>query len=141
MFLNDQMRDARMRTLKFFLMALLTLGLVASLSLFQAADDAKPKFTIEEIMEKAHKKRDGGPSLFQQVVKGKASEAEKKQLLEYYQELAKNKPEKGELNDWKKRTTGMIKAAKDIVADKDGATKELGKAANCKACHELHKED
>jgi hypothetical protein len=132
--------EGRMRTMKYGLMAVLTMGLLAGLTLFRAADD-KPKYTIEEIMGKAHKGSKTKPSLFKQVVDGKANNDQKKQLLEYYQELAKNKPEKGDLGDWKKRTGAMIKATKDVVADKDGARKELAKAVNCKACHELHKED
>jgi hypothetical protein len=127
-----------MRTAKYFVMAIVTTGLAAGLALFGAAEDAKPKFTIEEIMEKAHK---GRPSLFQQVVKGKADEKQKKQLLEYYEELSKNKPEKGDLGDWKKRTSTMIKAAKQVLAGKEGAADELKKATNCAKCHELHKED
>jgi hypothetical protein len=105
--------------------------------LFRAAED-KPRYTIEEVMEKAHK---GKPSLFKKVVDGKASADEKKQLLEYYQELAKNKPEKGDAGDWKTRTNNLVKAAKHAVEDKAGANKEVAKAANCKACHELHKPD
>ncbi len=62
-------------------------------------------------------------------------------MLAYYQDLAKNKPEKGELSDWKKRTDAMVKAAQDVVDGKPGATQELGKATNCKACHQLHKGD
>ena len=126
-----------MRTAKYFLMSVLTLGLAASLGMFRAADD-KPKFSIDEIMDKAHK---GKPSLWKKVVDGKASPEEKKELLGLYEDLAKNKPEKGSQEDWKKRTGNMIKAAKDVVAAKDGATKALGKAVNCKACHELHKSD
>lgn len=130
-----------MRTAKYFGMAVLTLGLAAGLGMFQAADEAKPKYDIEEIMEKAHKAPKGKLHLLQQVVKGKASEEQKKKLLEYYEELAKNKPEKGDLGDWKKRTNAMVKATKDVIAGKEGANKELGKAVSCKACHELHKGD
>ncbi len=39
-----------MRTVKYFMMAVLTTGLVAGLGMFRAADD-KPKYNIEEIME------------------------------------------------------------------------------------------
>jgi hypothetical protein len=138
---NPNMRDTRMRTARYFLMALGTVGLAAGLGMFQAADDAKPKHSIEEIMEKAHKKREGGPSLFKTVVDNKASDAEKKELLGYYEDLAKNKPEKGELADWQKRTKALVSAAKHVVDGKDGSRMELAKAANCKACHELHKED
>jgi hypothetical protein len=132
-----------MRATKYFLMAVMTLGLVAGLGVFQAADDAKPKYDIEEVMEKAH----GGKqkSLYNQVLKGKANAEQKKELLELYEELAKNpapKSEKGgSAADWKKRTAAMVKAAKDVVADKDDATKALAKAAACKSCHEIYKGD
>jgi hypothetical protein len=127
-----------MRTVKYFTMAVMTLGLVAGLGMFQAADDAKPKYSIEEIMEKAHK---GKQNLFKQVVDGKANANQKTQLLDYYQELAKNKPSKGDLSDWQMRTTAMVKAAQKVAGGNDGARQELKKAANCKACHELHRED
>jgi cytochrome c553 len=128
-----------MRKVRMFLLVPLTAFLLAGLNLFQAADDAKPKYTIEEIMEKANKKRDGQPSLLKQVVDGKASDAEKKELLDYYTELAKNKPEKGELADWQKRTKAILSATKDVVDGKPGSEKALQKVVNCKACHEAHK--
>jgi hypothetical protein len=128
-----------MRTVKYFLSAVLATGLAAGLGVFGAAEDAKPKWDIEEIMGKAH--TPPTKSLFVQVKSGKASADQKKQLLELYEELAKNKPEKGELADWKERTGKMVKAAKDVVANKEGADKELAKAVNCKGCHQLHKGD
>ena len=126
-----------MRTTKYFLTAAMTTCLVAGLYVFGAADDAKPKYDISEIMEKAHK--GGKKSLMTQVVSGKASDEQKKELLEYYEELAKNKPEKGDIKDWQKRTNSLVKAAKDVVNGKQGATQELQKAANCKGCHQAHK--
>jgi hypothetical protein len=127
-----------MRTAKYFGMAVLTLGLIAGLGMFRAADEAKPKYTIEEVMEKAHK---GKSSLLKQVMTGKASDEQKKQLVEYYEELAKNKPEKGSAEDWKKRTTALVKASKEVAGGNESAKPQLGKAANCKACHEAHKGD
>ncbi len=129
-----------MRTVKYFTMAVLTMGLLAGLSYFKAADE-KAKLSIEEIMEKAHK---GKGSLVNQVKSGKASAEQKKELLSYYEELAKNpapKSDKGSPADWKKRTGALVKAAKDVVADKEGATKELAAAANCAKCHQIYKED
>ncbi len=128
-----------MRATKYFLASVMTMGLAAGLGVFGAADDAKPKYTIEEIMEKAHKPPK--KSLFFQVKNGTASAEQKKELLELYQELAKNKPPKGDLGDWKKRTNAIVKAAKNVVADKQGAVNELTKATSCAKCHQLHKED
>jgi|YelNatPaOPRAMG01_1025707.scaffolds.fasta_scaffold171390_2 hypothetical protein len=130
-----------MRTTKYFVMAVMVLSLAAGLGVFQAADEAKPKYDIEEIMQKAHKAPKGKASLLQQVVKGKASEEQKKQLLEYYQELAKNKPPKGSVNDWKRRTDALVSATKDVIAGKPGAAKALQNAAKCGDCHKAHKED
>jgi hypothetical protein len=125
-----------MRTTKYFLMAMMTVGLAAGLGVFQAAEDAKPKYEIEEIMEKAHK---GEPSLLKQVLDGKASDEQKKQLVEYYEALAKNKPEKGSEAEWKKRTTALVTAAKDVAKGNAAARQQLGQAAKCKACHQAHK--
>jgi hypothetical protein len=130
-----------MRTVKYFTMAVLTMGLVTSLSYFKAAEEAKAKLSIEEVMEKAHK---GKPSLYKQVSGGKANAEQKKELLSYYEELAKNpapKSEKGNPADWKKRTDALVTAAKDVVAEKDGAAKKLAAAANCAKCHQVYKTD
>jgi hypothetical protein len=126
-----------MRTVKYFMTAGLALGLLASLGVFQAAYEDKPKHTIEEIMEKAHK--GGKKSLYGQVVAGSADKEQKQELLNLYEDLGRNKPPKGSAEDWKKRTTDMVAAAKGVVSDKPGATAALKKAANCKGCHEMHK--
>jgi cytochrome c553 len=126
-----------MRTTKYFMMAALAAGLLGGLGVYQAAEE-KAKLDIEQVMEKAHK---GKPSLFQKVLKGEASSAEKKELVNLYEELGKNKPPKGSEADWKKRTTALVKAAKGVAEDKEGSTAALKKAANCKACHDQHKSD
>jgi hypothetical protein len=131
-----------MRTVKYFAMAMMTMGLLAGLGMFQAADPAKAKYTIEEVMEKAHK--GGKKSLLGKVASGAADEKQKKQLLEYYEELAKNpapQADKGSAADWKKRTGALVVAAKDVVGSKPGAANSLTKAANCKACHSIYKTD
>jgi hypothetical protein len=123
-----------MRTVKYVALAGLTLGVLGAAA-FQA-DKAKPKYDIETIMDKAHQPKD--TSLFKKVAGGKATAEQKKELLSLYEELAKNKPEKGSLEDWKKRTTAAVAAAKEVVDDKPGATARLAKAINCKGCHDEH---
>jgi hypothetical protein len=125
-----------MRTVKHFVLATLTLGLLGGLAAYQAADNEKPKNSIEEVMEKAHK---GKESLYKKVITGKASADQKKELLGLYEDLAKNKPEKGSQADWKKRTTAIVSAAKEVVDDKPDATAKLRKAVNCKGCHDQHR--
>jgi hypothetical protein len=131
-----------MRTVKYSLTAVLALGLLAGLGVYQAAYDDKPKYTIEQIMEKAHKKAEGEKaSLFKKVVDGKADKEQTQELATLYQELAKNKPPKGDLGDWKKRTGAMVTAAKDVAEGKEGSNKALAKAVKCMECHELHKSE
>ena len=126
-----------MRTVKHFVLATLALGALGGLATYQAADSDKPKHSIEEVMEKAHK---GKESLYKKVTSGKANADQKKELLGLYEDLAKNKPEKGSQEDWKKRTTAIVSAAKQVVEDKPDATTKLRKVVDCKGCHDLHRE-
>jgi hypothetical protein len=122
-----------MRTVLAFVGATV-LGLLAGAGVYQAAEAKKPKYTIKQVMENAHKE-----GLLKKIVEGKADKDEKKELLEYYQALAANKPPKGELKDWKKRTKAMVAAAKAVVAGKKGAEKKLGATVVCADCHSLHR--
>lgn len=105
-----------------------------------AAEDEKKIKDIETIME-AHK---GGPkSVLNKVASGEGSKEDAEKLLALYQDLAKNKPPKGEITDWKKRTTALITPTKQLVKDPkdEDAGKALKKAANCMGCHDAHKEE
>lgn len=106
------------------------------LAMVGAADD-KPKYTIEEVMAKAHNKKSG---LYPKVEAGKASADEKHQLVELYEALAKNKAPKGDADSWKTKTTALLEAAKGVEKGDKDAPAKLKKAVNCKACHDLHKE-
>lgn len=85
-------------------------------------------------MKKAMK---GG--LCKKVASGKASDKEKEQLLELFEKLSKAKPHKGDPQSWKEKTGKLVKAAKAIVDGDDQGVKALRKAANCKACHKVHR--
>lgn len=109
--------------------ALALTGLVfGCVGLVVSAEDKKPKFEIKEVMAKAMK---GG--LCKKVADGKATDEEKKELVELFEALAANKPPKGELSDWKAKTKALVDAAKA------GDGSKLKAAANCAACHKLHK--
>jgi cytochrome c553 len=92
-----------------------------------AADDAKPKYTIKEVM-KLHKDK-----LHEKFQKGEASKEEKEKLLEGYEALLKNKPPKGDESSWKEKCEALVKAVKDD--DKDA----FKKAVSCGGCHGAHK--
>ena len=113
---------------------LLGLAIVTTETLTRAADDDKPKFTIKQVMKRAMK---GG--LCKKVASGKADDAEKKELLELFQAMAKQKPPKGDADSWKDKTEALVAAANANVKGEDGAGPKLGKAANCKSCHSKHK--
>jgi len=105
-----------------------------TLALFQPQEAAKPKYTIEEVMEKAHKEK-----LMKKVLSGDASQEEKLALLDLYLSLPENKPPKGDEKEWNRRATEVVVAAARVVAEREGSLKQLKKVANCTACHKAHK--
>jgi hypothetical protein len=118
-----------------FGVAALAVVVFAGVTVFGAADEA-PKYDIETIMKKAHDKSSG---IYQKAVANKASDAEKKELVELYTELGKNKPPKGDAKSWKDKTTALVSAAKEVADGKDAGVADLKKAANCMSCHRAHK--
>ncbi len=102
----------------------------------RAADEDKPKHTIKEVMKKAHTP-DGG--LLKKIVSGNGTKEDAEQLVELYTALGQNKPPKGEPGSWQEKTSALLQAAKDVVADKEGSKAGLEKAANCGNCHKEHK--
>ena len=109
---------------------------VLTLALVMGENNAgeKAKFTIPQVMAKAHKSK-----LMNKVATGDASADEKKQLVELYTALSKNEPPAGEASDWKKKTDALVTAAKKAADGNEPAAKSLLKLANCKACHDAHK--
>jgi hypothetical protein len=94
----------------------------------------KAKHSIKDVMQKAHK---GG--LMKKVAEGKATDAEKKELVEFYEALAANKPPKGDDASWKTKTAVLIAAAKAVAEGKEGAGKTLLDSVKCMDCHSAHK--
>jgi hypothetical protein len=99
-------------------------------------DKKKPKYTIKEVMKKAHAPKD---SIFAKVKGGTATKKDLEELLAMYQALEVNKPPRGEEKEWKKRTKSLVDAANASIKDEEKAKALLTKAANCKNCHDAHK--
>jgi hypothetical protein len=97
-------------------------------------EDQAPKYTIKHVMRRAHKE---GP--YEKVIKGKASDDEKADLLELYEALEKNRPPTGDSKQWKKRTKPIVEAARGVVEDERGSRKRLENAVNCLDCHKAHR--
>lgn len=111
---------------------LMVLALAANTS--SAAAQDKAKFTIAEVMQKAHKS-----GLWKKVAEGKASDAEKKDLVELYTALTLDKPPKGDLKKWKEATEKLLTLAKECAKGDKDAPGKLLKAVNCGACHKEFK--
>lgn len=105
-------------------------ALIASVllgALILPAMAAEPKMTIKEVMG-LHKQK-----LHVKFQDGTATPAETAKLLEAYEEMAKNKPPKGDDASWKSLNDALIAAVK--ANDKDA----FKKAVACGACHGPHK--
>jgi hypothetical protein len=93
-------------------------------------DDDPIKTAMKEAMK-------GG--LCKNVAEGKASPDEKKKLVELFKGMLEAKPPKGDEGSWKEKCEALVKAAEAAVAGKSDASAQLKTAANCKACHDVHK--
>ena len=100
------------------------------------AADAKPKFTIKEIMKQAH---EGKTSLSKRVSEGMGSKEDFAMLLDYYKAMALQSPPKGDAASWKDKTAALVTATEGLVAGKDGSLQAYKAAVDCKACHTLHR--
>jgi hypothetical protein len=123
-----------MRTAVVSGVSILALTLLVGIETSSAGGKKDAKYTISEVMQKAHKS-----GLLKKVATGKADAGEKKELVELYTALAANKPPAGELAAWKKTTGNMLKLAKAVADGDEKAAKQLGKAVNCGACHKAFK--
>lgn len=116
-----------------FVVGGLTLAVLVVAGSFLIADE-KEKIPTKKVMQVCMK---GG--LCKKAIDGKADEEEKKKLLAMFEALPANKPPKGEEASWKEKCAALIEAAKEVVAGKEGAGAKLQKAANCMACHSVHR--
>jgi hypothetical protein len=108
---------------------------IQSIAWAQAEGEApKPKHTIKEVMEQAHK---GG--LLEKVSKGEASADEKSLLLDLYVSLAENDPPRGDAASFHKLANDAVLGAARVVVGREGAEAQIKRAANCMACHRDHK--
>jgi len=96
----------------------------------------KPKYTTAEIMKTLHK---GNESVGKKVQSGLGTKEDFAKLVEYYGSLPLNEPPEGSAASWKEKSTALLNAAKALHAGQEGALAQYKKAANCKACHDVHR--
>ncbi|MBN8246877.1 MAG: hypothetical protein J0L84_05470 [Verrucomicrobia bacterium] len=115
-----------------------TAVIAAALTGCSTFSNTKPALTTEQIMEEGFK---GKTSLAARLSENTASDADKQRMVYLTQQLALNKPSKGDLGSWQEKTAKMNRAAL-ALADKLPDSIELWRAASdCKACHSIHKPD
>ena len=103
---------------------------------FVRADDATPKYTVEEIMKAAFK---GDDSIAKRITKGKSTKEDYDKLVEYVTSLPLNDAPQGDAVGWKKKTTAVLDAANALKEGKPGAVAQFNQAANCQACHSVYR--
>ena len=113
------------------MLSVATICVISTVDHARADDD---KVSIKKVMKSAMK--DG---LCKKVASGKAEDGDAAQLLELFTAMSKLDPPRGDADSWKSKTDALVAAAQDCVDGKEGATKKLAAAANCKACHGAHK--
>lgn len=102
------------------------------------AENAKPKYTIKDVMKALHK---GEENIGKKVIKGDGTKEDFAKLVEYYASLPQNEPPKGEKGSWETKSAALLKAAKGLNNHEAGALEAYKTAVDCKACHSAHKPD
>jgi predicted RNase H-related nuclease YkuK (DUF458 family) len=124
-------------------------AVTATTTIFSVADDHKEgekkglsHERMEEIMKVGFKsdKRKGTKSLLDRITEGTATKKESKQFMAMLLDLESHHVEKGTQEDYVGKTDALVYAMAGVLAQKDGSVDALKKAANCKACHEAHRE-
>ncbi len=98
---------------------------------------AEDKLSISDVMKQAH--GGGQNSLLNKATGPNAAKEDKEKLLSLYKALAENEPPKGDANSWKEKTSNLIKAAEANLKGEQGAGQKVRQAANCMACHRVHR--
>ncbi len=94
---------------------------------------ANKSIDFEVIMKIGFKGSKEKASLLKKFSEGSAKQAERDKLAEYVKKMVNLTPPNGETKSWKKKTQALVYA----VEKND--LKALEEAANCKACHSVHK--
>jgi cytochrome c553 len=119
---------------KKLLVSLVVVALSSGAVLGFSAATLGPKHNIKEVMKEAHKDK-----LVNKVQDGQATKEEKEKLLGLYISLYDNKPTKGDQASWNDKSGALVVAAAKALLGQDGAADALKNAANCGACHKVHK--
>lgn len=122
----------------------ITILLTLSVSLFAApvfrvlaADEKKEDSVIGKVMKDHFK---GDTSNIKKATKGELPKDEIAKLVAALKTLPAAKPSKGEAASWKEKTDALLAAGEKLEKGEAGAGDALKAAANCKSCHDVHRE-
>jgi hypothetical protein len=113
---------------------------VAALAVFSTAlgadDDDNP---IKKAMKFAHSAPKGEKKLNEKIVAGTAPEADIEKALTLYKQMVDAKPPKGDAGAFKEKTSRLIAATEEVIANKPDGIEHYKAAVDCKACHSEHR--
>ena len=116
---------------------ILTVAAVLSAGItYNAIAAEKAEKSIKEVM-KTQMKGDTAP--IKKATKGELSKEDVAKLLADVKTLAASKPPKGDEASWKEKCSALVSACEKLEKGEAGAGDAVKAAANCKACHDVHK--
>jgi hypothetical protein len=117
---------------------LVGLSLASSLSVADEPPATGKPLSINQIMVRAHlrpQNRATRNHLDHKLIDGKATDAEKQELLDLYTQLTKLTPPKGDAEAFRKDAQSLVDAVQAIIDGKENGKDLLIKATDCKSCH------
>lgn len=91
-------------------------------------------FSVSQIMELAHENK-----LYRELFVDDFDPAAGERLVLLYSSLPQQSSPKSDAEDWTKRATALLDAAKSVVAGEQGSVAAYKRAVNCNSCHSRHK--
>ena len=122
--------------IKTIALSALAVALTAGFTLKSLAEDKKAGSSIKDVMKEKFK---GDTSDIKKAVKGELSKEQVASLLASVKAMAEQKPKKGDEASWKEKCAALVAAVEKLEKGEAGAGDAVKNAANCKACHDVHK--
>ena len=120
-------------------LAILTIsaGLFTGVALNSFAEEKKEGGNpVKKVMKEKFK---GDTSIIKKATKGELTKEEVAALLADVKSICACKPAKGDEASWKEKTGALVAALEKLEKGEAGAGEAVKTAANCKACHDVHK--
>jgi hypothetical protein len=122
--------------MKKFTAATLAAAVIAAGFSITAFAEPDKKASIKEVM-KAHFK--GDTSDIRKASKGELTSEQLASLVSAAKSLPDGKPANGDDASWKEKSNALVAALEKLEKGEAGAAEAVKAAANCKACHDVHK--